>query len=562
LLACAAGCADDEREPADGTGAGGAATTAVGGATSAVGGAPNSGGGGMGGDAGGSGGAPPDTGVSLGGGVTVSPTELAPGGTATIRYDGQLASSSSITLHYGFDGWNATGAAGRASEDDGTGNQDFFIDVAMSSGPDGWEASVAIPDGARAIHAVFTNGTDWDNNGGLDYNRGIRFPYIGPYLGLGDGVDAATGVTVSFVTGHACLGTVEHGPTSTLGSTAVESSPGLVHHITLEGLAADTERFYRVRCGVLGETEIHAFRTPAANADDYTFAVLGDMQDEGEAGRWSDVAAAVETLHPETAFLVVAGDLAWNDRPGLWWTFFDKGRDLLASKVLLPTAGNHDTPGVSSSPDTTSFERFFPLDGTYYRRSWGNAELIGLNSERPGELAMSGGAQYDWMQQELAATSSQWTFAFWHIPPYNAGARHWTQQGELRDLTSLFDGALDWVFCGHEHLYQRHRPLRYNGQLANDYGRGANEGVGYLIVPPAGVWPADQLIPHGDPKGYYRDRLAYPVVAAPNDTAPSELGFVAVDVTGTSITLTTYGLGTITSPQAAHVVDTASYTKP
>ncbi len=537
--------------------AGGAGGTSHAGGAGGVGGTASGGGGG-----GGSGGGPADLGVDLGGGVTVTPTELVPGGTATVRYEGSLSGADEVVLHYGWNGWNATGALGRTSADDGTGNDDFFIDLTMTPTGVGFEATVDVPAGARAIHAVFTDGSQWDNNGTLDYNHGVRFPYIGPYLSFDDTAPASTAVVVSFHTGHACVGRVEHGATAALGETTAEATASRSHHILVSGLPAGAQRFYRVGCDALEEAVVHTFRTAPASTNEVSFIVLGDMQDDGEQGRWLDVAEAVKVHHPDAAFLVVAGDLAWNDKPGLWWTFFDKGHELFANKVLLAAAGNHDTPGVGSSPDMTSFSRWFPVTGTYYRRAYGNVELFALNSERVGELAMSGGAQYDWAASALATASAEWVFAFWHIPPYNAGSRHWSQQGAVRDLTSLFDGTVDWVFCGHEHMYQRTKPLRYNGQLATSYGNGGSDGVGYLVVPPAGVWPGDTLIPHDHEKGYYRDRLAYPVVAPPSNTAPSELGYVAVDIDDKTITITTYGFGTIETPVARHVIDQHSYTKP
>jgi hypothetical protein len=231
---------------------------------------------------------------------------------------------------------------------------------------------------------------------------------------------------------------------------------------------------------------------------------------------------------------------------------------------MMPAPGNHDTPGVGSSPDTTHFEELFG-PATYHAFNAGHAAFIALNSERPNDFAMSGGEQHAWVSAQLSngdIAGADWLFAFWHIPPYNAGDRHWSEQGSFRDLTALFDGVVDWVFCGHEHLYQRTLPLRYNAQIANAYGRGPSDGVGYLIVPPAGVWPGTELIPHDDPKGYYRDRLAYPQVAPPSNTAPSEVGFVIVELEGKTIALTTWGMGTIETPLPAHVVDQASYTKP
>ncbi|MGC4119561.1 MAG: hypothetical protein QM765_34320 [Myxococcales bacterium] len=125
-------------------------------------------------------------------------------------------------------------------------------------------------------------------------------------------------------------------------------------------------------------------------------------------------------------------------------------------------------------------------------------------------------------------------------------------------MTQLFDGRVDWVFCGHEHLYQRHKPLRYNATLVSEHGNGPGQGVGYVVTPPGGTWPNADLVPLTDPKGYYRDRLAYP---APADVVPSEVGFVKVHLDARTISLEAYGLGSVGQAVPAHVVDAYGYTK-
>ncbi len=108
------------------------------------------------------------------------------------------------------------------------------------------------------------------------------------------------------------------------------------------------------------------------------------------------------------------------------------------------------------------------------------------------------------------------------------------------------------------------KPLRYNGVLApsTHYGRGPQDGVGYLIAPPAGAWPESNLVPWDDPKSYYRARLAYPVPVAQQNTVASEQGFAMVTIEGSQITLRAYGIGTPSAPAAAHVIDQVSYPKP
>lgn len=80
----------------------------------------------------------------------------------TIYYKGSLTSdpaTTSITLHYGFDGWAV-----------GTIN-----DVAMTKRADGfWEVTLTMPtDRYKFDFAFVNNAGTWDNNGGADWHYGV-----------------------------------------------------------------------------------------------------------------------------------------------------------------------------------------------------------------------------------------------------------------------------------------------------------------------------------------------------------------------------------------------------
>ncbi len=523
----------------------------------------------------------PDAGVDLGNGVTSWPTRLMPGGTVTIKYAGILKDKSNLKMHYGFNGWNAIAGTDMATESDGEGNLNSYKQVSMvSAGAEGgYDVVISIPEQAKAIHFVFfseegTNKT-WDNNGHKDWGREVLFPYIGPYLMWDAAVqESSTGVVVSFVTGHACAGTVEYGLTADLGLVASETDPGAMHRLVLYDLEPLTEYFYRVRCGV-NASPLYTLRSGCAlpeseGAGGFSFIVLGDAQEDGEHGRWRSTASTIRSDHQDVDFLISVGDMAWNDHPGLWWTYFDAARDLFASRVVMPVPGNHDTPTVGSNPDTTSFEYYFglPFDSgsqTYYSFPYCGSRFAGLNSEWPDGFAKDSGEQFLWLSGLLDAAvgGATWAFAYWHVPPYNVGTRHPGAQGTFRDMTSLFAGRVDWVFGGHEHLYQRMKPISYNAQImSGGYGPGVGQGVGYLLTPPSGAWPEGELLALDGPQAYYRDRLAYPVPPSNSNAVPSERGFVRIDISGHTLSMTTYGLGTPTVPVESHVVDTLQYSKP
>jgi alpha-glucosidase len=79
-------------------------------------------------------------------------------GTATIRYAGSLAAgASSLTLHWGHDGWQGV------------------TDTAMTRQADGsWAASIPVPAGSVLNLDVFNQSNTWDNNNGANYGFPIR----------------------------------------------------------------------------------------------------------------------------------------------------------------------------------------------------------------------------------------------------------------------------------------------------------------------------------------------------------------------------------------------------
>lgn len=515
----------------------------------------------------------PDPGVTLAPGISVSPTQLAPGKPATIVYasPAKLAGSANLTLHLGSDYWSP-GPSGSTS-----------VDVPMTKRSDGaFEASVPVPPGARLLDLVFftesSGNKTWDNNGGLDYHRAVGVPLLGPYLSFRDNLggqpdrDPATSLTVSFRSDHPCRGRVRYGLTPATLSLSLDE-PGAVtqHHLHLTQLKPDTTYHYRVECTAPStcappeHSPVASFRTAEANPTSFSFLHLSDPQDYRSPGdRWKEVAAALsKPPHDAFRFVIITGDLVGGDEPARRWDFFDRGRALLASKPMLPAVGNHDTPTFDSNPDTSSFEGLFELESasgkdTHYGLRYGSAGFVVLNSESsqyaPAEWK-PGGAQYDWASSSLAKLAgAAWRFAAWHIPPYNAGVRHSNQVDSVRPLTALFDDKVDWVLCGHEHLYQRFKPLRYSDKVVAKYG-GPGGGVGYVIAPVAGHDPPeDTLLGAGNPA---RALLAYPVPpTVVNDKVSKWAGWVRFSVSGASL-----DLKAISIDQAAPM-DSVSYSKP
>ncbi|HEV2637045.1 MAG TPA: carbohydrate-binding protein [Actinocrinis sp.] len=90
--------------------------------------------------------------------VSASPDPVVGGQSATIRYNGSLAASAtSITLHWGDNGWQGV------------------TNTAMTKQADGsWKATITVPAGSSLNLAFYNQAGTWDSNGGVNYGFAIR----------------------------------------------------------------------------------------------------------------------------------------------------------------------------------------------------------------------------------------------------------------------------------------------------------------------------------------------------------------------------------------------------
>lgn len=90
--------------------------------------------------------------------VTTSPSPPTAGQPVTVRYAGWLAASAtSITMHWGQNGWQ------------------YITDTPMTRQPDGsWTTTVTAPGGTGLNTTFYNQDAQWDNNGGANYNIATR----------------------------------------------------------------------------------------------------------------------------------------------------------------------------------------------------------------------------------------------------------------------------------------------------------------------------------------------------------------------------------------------------
>lgn len=388
---------------------------------------------------------------------------------------------------------------------------------------------------------------------------------IGPWLTVE--ADAPVEVALRWQTVPAAAGEVEYGLTPKLGQVA-RLPVAVRHELRLFGKTAGDRVYYRVK-GPDGWTAVNWTDRPGLDSSRLAFLALSDMQDAEmpPPRRWTDVAAAaLKTAEANgVSLLVLAGDLPEDNFPGYWKLFFDRGQPLLGRYPAIAVPGNHDVSNrVDYDQMFNDFQTYYP-GPTYKAFRLGPASFLGLNSQ----VTVLGNMDEDTDQVEFAQSwlakqaATPWSFVFYHHPPYHSLARHQDTLEKLRGFTQFFDGRVDWVLTGHIHAYQRMVPLAFDAQPRAAWGRNPGEGVGYLVLPPAGNWPEpySMLLPRvGQPEW-----LAWPPLDSKGKSTvkTSEIGYALIKLDGRKFDLQVFGLGDLVDFKTAgvHLLEQLVYTK-
>jgi predicted phosphodiesterase len=282
-----------------------------------------------------------------------------------------------------------------------------------------------------------------------------REPYV-------QGVTASSAV-ICWVSQHPGSGVVEYGKTPELGRKETDPRVRRCHVVALAGL--DSGSTYHYRVGGVGESSSKgSLRTAPVGKDSrFGFAVVGDSGSGGK-GQLA-VAALLGRLEPDLVLhtgdvVYPAGQERHYDR-----RFFAPYRNLIKTVPVFPVLGNHDVRKGNSG--TAFLENFHPpLESPrstkrYYSFDWGNTHFVALDSELyHGDRGSDPERQKDFLEQDLAASRKRWKVAFLHRSPYGS-SRHGGDGRVREDLEPLFARhAVDLVFSGHDHVYERTVPIR------------------------------------------------------------------------------------------------------
>lgn len=174
------------------------------------------------------------------------------------------------------------------------------------------------------------------------------------------------------------------------------------------------------------------------------------------------VTTSILDRYPDLGVLAL-GDLAYNRGEPLAFQdcydpFWGKAKDR-----TWPTPGNHEyrSPGAFGYFDYWAV-RAGPDRNGYYALRAGSWIILSLNSEID---ASEGSEQAVWLDGVLAANPETCIGALYHKPAYSAVEREESENAS-RLFTKLADAGAVFVLNGHNHFFERTKPLDAEGRPA------------------------------------------------------------------------------------------------
>lgn len=265
--------------------------------------------------------------------------------------------------------------------------------------------------------------------------------------------------TIMWRTSGDTEGIVQFGKEPNLSST-IRGENGRVHAIRLTGLTPDTTYVYRTKSDG-SWSEQQTFHTPPGIDGVVTAVVVGDTGSGGEAQE--KVSGVMLGTNPD--LVMHTGDVVYPRGGACHYEekFYEPYQEMIASVPVYPVLGNHDILTDNGEPYLTAFALPTESSGTerYYSFDFGPLHVAALDSELYyDDESIPADKQKAWLREDLRATDRPWKIVIIHRPPFNSSPYHGADPRVLEDLVGIFEEeGVDVVFAGHEHVYERLKPV-------------------------------------------------------------------------------------------------------
>lgn len=238
------------------------------------------------------------------------------------------------------------------------------------------------------------------------------------------------------------------------------------HTVEITGLQAGAKYCYRIGDASRGWWSETGVLETADNSREVTFLHTTDCQSQSskQYDVWANLLRQATKMYPDTDFVLSTGDLVDNGDNLKHWTWVtNNASDILMSKALMPTAGNHDIiSGSTYALDTNFILSNVPEQdretGIYYSFDYNNIHIAVLNANNLGEDEGFSEEQIEWLKEDMTSSDAEWKFVSTHKAIYSNGS-HYDDDDviAMREQLSVLMPELDidMVFQGHDHVYLR-----------------------------------------------------------------------------------------------------------
>jgi predicted phosphodiesterase len=332
-----------------------------------------------------------------------------------------------------------------------------------------------------------------------------------------------------------------------------DEPPTYMHEVHVCGLTPGTTYYYQVGGGAAGAETWSATQSFTTVPTTYPINVgfLGDARDTVSTWqlvheRMRDAAVNLQVIPGDIVDIGADSSLwgQWFD--AIWKDPNDSTKFLtLGQQMIIPAAGNHEN-------EAARFYAAFAIPGSGdYAKSFtsfnvGSVHFVLMDDEQIGGATdpttdPEAVAQLAWLQQDLMAANADRTnhpfiIAVNHRGLYST-SMHSTDSDVLQarvELAPLYEGnGVDLVVNGHDHEFERTKPLMSASDPTQPPTVVATGGTVYAILAGAGA----------DPYDVGMDPVAYRAVNAQYGPGTMYLGcYGLLKIEATQITLTSYGL--------------------
>jgi acid phosphatase type 7 len=285
-----------------------------------------------------------------------------------------------------------------------------------------------------------------------------------------------------------------------------------MHEAYVCGLSPNTTYYYRVGGGPVGGeawSDVYSFKTTPSDPDtEVTIGVSGDSRgQENDAWRLIQrrVLAAAADLQIFSGDVVILApdqreweqwlDAAWKDTDGSLLT--------LGQVLTLPAHGNHENHSslffgnIVMPQDVQNFPRYGEL---FFSMDVGPVHLVVLDDGwivNPIGDDQFAAALTPWLREDLDAANKNraavpWIVTVHHHSPYSS-----SEHGKDRDVLlgrsyfgPLYDEFhVDLVLAGHDHNYERSKPLTTNPDNLPTVQTSFDKGTVYVVCAGSGADP-------------------------------------------------------------------------